>query len=84
MMVYLLCTFTLNILISFLKISFVLGWFVFMFNATFNNILVISCWSVLFVENPVKTTDLSQVIDKLYQIMVYRPSGIRTLKYLVE
>jgi hypothetical protein len=32
------------------------------FNATFNNISVISWWSVLLVE---KTTDLSQVTDKL-------------------
>jgi len=32
------------------------------FNATFNNILAISLWSVLLVE---ETTDLSQVTDKL-------------------
>jgi hypothetical protein len=39
------------------------------FNATFNNISVIS-WSVLLVE---KTTDLSQVkvTDKLYYTMLY-------------
>jgi len=36
------------------------------FNATFNNISVISWWSVLLVEEyPGKTTDLSQVNDKL-------------------
>jgi hypothetical protein len=38
------------------------------FNATFNNISVISWWSVLLVEEIVvqeKTTDLSQVTDKL-------------------
>jgi hypothetical protein len=40
------------------------------FNATFNNISVISWWSVLLVEEtkkeyPEKTTDLSQVTDKL-------------------
>ena len=39
------------------------------FNATFNNISVISCRSVLLVE---KTTDLSQVTDKRYYIMLYR------------
>jgi hypothetical protein len=41
------------------------------FSATFsfNNISVISWWSVLLVE---KTTDLSQVNDKLYHIMLYQ------------
>jgi hypothetical protein len=37
------------------------------FNATFNNISVISRRSALLVE----TTDLSQVADKLYHIMLY-------------
>jgi hypothetical protein len=37
-------------------------------NATFNNISVISWRSVLLVECPKKTTDLSQVTDKLYHI----------------
>jgi hypothetical protein len=45
------------------------------FNATFNNISVISWWSVLLVEDiavPGETTDLSQVTDKLYQIVLYQ------------
>jgi hypothetical protein len=44
-------------------------------NATFNNISVISWWSVLLVEEtgvPGENHDLSQVIDKLYHIMLYQ------------
>jgi hypothetical protein len=43
---------------------------VMLFNATYNNISVI-LWSVLLVEEtgvPVKTTNLSQVTDKLYHL----------------
>ena len=40
------------------------------FNATFNNISFISWRSVSLMEYQEKTTDLSQVTDKLYHIYV--------------
>jgi len=36
-----------------------------------NNNSIISWWSVLLVEDPEKNTDLSQVTDRLYHIMLY-------------
>jgi len=43
------------------------------FNATLNNISVLLWWFALLVEEfPEKTTDMPQVTDKIYHIMLYR------------
>jgi hypothetical protein len=64
---------------SLLTLFFIRGM---VFNATFYNISVISWRSVLFVEETEgsgENTDLSQVTDKLYHIMLYT-SPLSTLE----
>ena len=58
------------------RLEFISWRFRFMvFNATFNNISIISWWSVLLVEEtgvPGETINLPLVTDKLYHIMLYQ------------
>jgi hypothetical protein len=63
-----------GIVTAFFKQLVSTGGGVIVFNATSNNISFISWWSVLLDEETgesEKTTDLSQVTDELYHIMLY-------------
>ena len=55
------------------------------FNVTFNNISIISWRSIILVEEtyvPGKNTDLPQVTDNPYQIMLFRSYGTLNKYYI--